>query len=373
MKELFSVFLKLGFIAFGGPAAHLAMMEDEIVHKRKWMDHQYFLDLIGITNLIPGPNSTQMVMQVGLHRNGIAGMLLAGSSFILPAALITGIFAYLYLKYGSVPAVEPFLEGIRPVVIAIILFALLRLGKKALNSIPLWIIGAIILGLYLVGIHEFMLIVISGVLGWLWMIINNNRLKELQLFSVAPLFLLKTTETIPHIGLGNLFWQFLKIGSILFGSGYVLVAYIEGSFVDELGWLTHQQLIDAIAVGQLTPGPVLTTSTFIGYVLSGIPGALVATIAIFLPSFFLVAAIKPFVEKIRTNKHLRAALDGINAGVVALMVGVCLELIYPNIQDWKYIILLISAIIILRFFKKTSVLLLVLYGSLAGYLLYQYL
>ena len=286
------LFIRLGFTAFGGPAAHIAMMEAEVVSRKKWMDRQTFLDLMGATNLIPGPNSTEMVMHVGLHKAGIWGMIVAGLSFILPAAGLTLLLAVFYVQYGSLPQVEPFLVGIQPAVLVIILGAIIKLGKKALKKPAFYLIGMGVMLAGLLGVNEVIAILCGGIIGMLGL-----RLAD-RLYS--PPFMILPLLSITQAGEGKIwpiFLSFLKIGAILFGSGYVLVAYLEGELVEKLGWLSQTQLLDAIAAGQFTPGPVLTTATFVGYQLAGYAGAAVATVGIFLPSFCFVVLLNPFIPQ----------------------------------------------------------------------------
>ncbi|MBN1260320.1 MAG: chromate efflux transporter, partial [Anaerolineae bacterium] len=283
LKEIVLLFARLGVTAFGGPAAHIAMMEDEVVAKRQWMTREHFLDLVGATNLIPGPNSTEMAIHCGYHYAGIPGLIASGTSFILPAALLTLVVAWAYAQFGALPAVEPFLTGIRPAVLAIILNAVFRLGKKALKRWELGVIGAGVVAAALLGTSEIIAILAGGIAGMFWLNIQRAQ-TEKRLGALVPLGLAglpplaHLAASTPPITLPGIFLSFLKIGAVLFGSGYVLVAYLEDELVHRLGWLTQPQLLDAIAAGQFTPGPVLTTSTFVGYQLQGIPGAIAATV-----------------------------------------------------------------------------------------------
>lgn len=258
LKEVALLFFKLGSIAFGGPAAHIAMMEDEVVKKRKWMPHQHFLDLVGATNLIPGPNSTEMTMHCGHERAGWKGLIVAGACFVFPAVVITMVFAWLYQQYGQLPKVEPFIYGIKPAVIAIILGAVYRLGKKALKNVELGILGALTLIACLLGVHEILALFACGFLGLVWHFIRNSKN---NLNSFTPLVLLQVTASASTL---KILWTFFKVGALLYGSGYVLFAYLDAELVNT-GLLTRQELIDAVAVGQFTPGPVLSTATFIGW------------------------------------------------------------------------------------------------------------
>ncbi|MBD3232803.1 MAG: chromate efflux transporter [candidate division Zixibacteria bacterium] len=379
-KQIAFLFLKLGFIAFGGPAAHIAMMEDEVVTKRKWMSQQHFLDLVGATNLIPGPNSTEMAIHCGFHRGGIPGLLVAGASFIFPAVLLTGALAYLYVNYGTVPEVEPFLFGIKPAVIIIILNAVYKLGKKAVKGWLLAVIGAGVLAVSLLGLNAIYSILSGGIVGMI-ILYSRDRFQASPMALISP-FLIKmksqspflipisVTATDSSVPLMKLFLIFLKVGAILFGSGYVLVAYLDAELVQSLGWLTANELIDAIAIGQFTPGPVLSTSTFIGYQINGIPGAIVATLGIFLPSFFFVAILNPLIPKLRQSKLASAFLDAVNVSAVAIMITATIHLGQEVMLDWRsWVIAALSAIVVFSF-KKLNSAYIVLGGAVIGYLLY---
>ena len=368
IKELFLLFFKMGWIAFGGPAAHIAMMEEEVVTKRKWMSTQEFLDLVGATNLIPGPNSTEMVMHCGYHRAGVPGLFVAGLSFLFPATLLTGLLAFFFVKYGTLPEFEPWVYGIRATVLIIILNALYKLGKKALKTKELYAIGAIVLVANFLGLNEIISIFFGGFLGLLWSAVKNRTKGNIK--SLLPFALLQTTAAgVTQISAGKIFLIFLKVGATLFGSGYVLVAYLDGALVQELGWLTKTQLLDAIAIGQFTPGPVLSTATFVGYQLMGIKGAILATIGIFLPSFLFVWLLNPLIPKIRKSKWASAFLDAVNVAAVAIMIAVMFQLSRDVFQDWRTIVLAISAAILVFGFKKTNPILIVVLGIIGGYLL----
>ncbi|WP_026710263.1 chromate efflux transporter [Flavobacterium filum] len=364
LKDIAKLFLKLGIIGFGGPAAHIAMMQQEVVVKRKWLSEQHFLDLIGATNLIPGPNSTEMTMHIGHEKGGWKGLIIAGLCFILPAVLITGILAWLYKTYGQLPEVAPFVYGIKPAIIAIILAAIFPLAKKSFKTIELTLIGMVVLIGSLFGLYEIYLMFGAGFLAlFLAYIRRNNSVTgfvPLSFLTLSPIPFLSATQT-------QLFWIFLKIGSILYGSGYVLFAFLDTELV-ATGLLTRQQLIDAIAVGQFTPGPVFSSVTFIGYQIDGLQGAIVATIGIFLPSFAFVALLNPLVKKMRNSKLFSSFLDAVNVASVAIIISVCIAMGTETITDWKTILIAVLSIVLLFNYKKLNSAFVVLGGSLLGYL-----
>jgi len=367
LKDIATLFLKLGSIGFGGPAAHIAMMQDEVVIKRKWLTEQHFLDLIGATNLIPGPNSTEMAIHIGHEKGGWKGLIVAGLCFILPAVFITGVFAYLYKQYGQIPEVQPFIYGIKPAIIAIILAAIFPLAKKSLKSTTLILIGLLVLLGSLFNINEIYLMFGAGFLALFLAYLRNK--KQNNSISFLPLTLLQITNTtVLSATNANLFWIFLKIGAILYGSGYVLFAFLDTELV-ATGLLTRQQLIDAIAVGQFTPGPVFSSVTFIGYQINGLAGAIFSTIAIFLPSFVFVALLNPFVKKMRNSKLFSAFLDAVNVASVAIIIAICFEMGKETITDWRTILIAVLSIVITFGYKKLNSAFVVLGGSLIGYLL----
>jgi chromate transporter len=332
LRTLAWVFFRLGAIGFGGPAAHLAMMEEETVKRRKWLTHEQFLDLLGATNLIPGPNSTEMAIHVGYVKADWRGLAVAGMSFIFPAVAITLFFAYLYVHFGTVPQLASFMLGIRTGIIAVILAAAIRLSRPMLKNRSLVTIGLAVTILNLFHFDEIALLFGAGLFGMAWE--NRHRLRQIvsSLFAVnmpsiiAVLFSAVGNESAIPVTWFGLGLFFLKIGAILYGSGYVLVAFLQGSLVDQYHWLTQQQLLDAIAIGQFTPGPLLSTATFIGYVLLGLPGAAVATIGVFLPSFIFVLLSSPLIPKLRGSAIARGFLNGVNAGALGLMLAVCISL-----------------------------------------------
>jgi chromate transporter len=362
LKEIAKLFFKLGCIAFGGPAAHIAMMEDEVVKKRKWMTKEHFLDLIGATNLIPGPNSTEMTMHCGYERGGWKGLFVAGICFIFPAVVITAFFAFLYVEYGQLPNVEPFIYGIKPAVIAIILMAAYRLSKKAIKNTWLAVLGIMVLTASLFGLNEFAALFGSGFIGLLAYYAAKRTNKTLVL---APLVLLELSK----VGSLKIFLTFLKIGAILYGSGYVLFAFLNTELV-EAGWLTSQELIDAVAVGQFTPGPVLSTATFIGWQLNGASGAIAATVGIFLPSFLFVLILNPLIKKMRSSKPIGAVLDAVNVAAVALIIAVCIEMGKATLLEWRTIVIVVLSLIVVFIFKKLNSAYIVLGSSILGYFLH---
>lgn len=363
LGEVAKLFFKLGCIAFGGPAAHIAMMEDEVVKKRKWMTQAHFLDVMGATNLIPGPNSTEMTMHCGYERAGWKGLFVAGFCFIFPAVVITSIFAWLYQKYGQLPQVEPFIYGIKPAVIAIIAMAAYKLGKKAVKNLALAVLGLVAIVVCLYGINEIVVLFGCGVLGLLIYVTKANKS---SLTSFAPFLLFQSMEMTKMENL-KIGLSFLKVGAILYGSGYVLFAFLDSELVQN-GWLTRQQLLDAVAVGQITPGPVLTTATFIGWQLNGISGALFATIGIFLPAFLFVLLLNPLIPKMRKSKLVSGFLDGVNIAAVALIIAVCLEMGRDTLLDWRTTAIAIASFVLIFVSKKVNSAFIVLGGALVGYL-----
>ncbi|MFT4577041.1 MAG: chromate transporter [Polaribacter sp.] len=358
LKEIASLFFKLGSIAFGGPAAHIAMMQDEVVQKRKWISQQHFLDLIGATNLIPGPNSTEMTMHCGHERGGWKGMLVAGISFIFPAVVITMLFAWMYVEYGQLPEVAPFIYGIKPAVIAIIIAAVYKLGSKALKTKTLGVLGVFTLVATFFGLNEIVALFSCGAVGLGLFIIQNSKTKTL---SFAPLLLLNASSL-------KVLFIFLKVGALLYGSGYVLFAFLDAELV-ATGLLTRQELIDAIAVGQFTPGPVLSTATFIGWQLNGFWGALAATIGIFLPSFVFVSILNPLMPRLRKSNYIAALLDAVNIGAVAVILAVCIDMGKEAITDWKTTSIAVLSLLVVFGFKKLNSAFIVLGASVLGFLL----
>jgi chromate transporter len=335
LGELAAVFLKLGTISFGGPAAHIALMRVELVERRQWLTDQAFLDLVGATNLIPGPNSTEMAIHIGYLRAGWAGLLVAGACFIGPAAIIVGLLAWLYVRSGSLPAVQAVFYGIKPVVVAIVAMALWKLARTAVKSTWLALLGiAAAIGV-VIGVHELLVLAVCGAIAGL---ASGSRPSASPapalVIPIDPAALvLPAAAAATAVTLSELFLVFAKAGAFLFGSGYVLVAFLRADLVERLHWLTEAQLLDAVAVGQFTPGPVFTTATFIGYVLGGTPGAIVATVAIFLPAFVYVALSGPLVPRLRRSPIAGGVLDGVNVASLALMAVVTFQIGRASVID----------------------------------------
>ncbi len=355
LMEVAGLFLRLGFTAFGGPAAHIGMMHDEVVVRRKWLDDQRFLDLLGATNLIPGPNSTEMVIHLSYLRAGWAGLVVGGACFILPAMGIVMALAWAYVRFGSTAEAGWLLYGVKPVVIAIIAKALWDLGKKAVKGPLTAVVGLAVLGLYFAGVNILILLLLGGTVVMILQNIRRLRGVSLPGFWMPLAGLAAPAAAAAAFSLPVLFLTFLKIGAVLYGSGYVLLAFLRADFVARLGWLTDQQLIDAIAIGQVTPGPVFTTATFIGFVLGGVPGALLATLGIFLPSFFFVAISNPLIPRLRESPWAGALLDGVNVAALGLMAAVTWQLGWASLIDPLTVIIgLASAILLVRYKVNTT-------------------
>ena len=389
LTELAVVFLRLGLTSFGGPAAHTAMMEDELVARRRWLTHEHFLDLVGATNLIPGPNSTEMTMHIGLDRAGGWGMLVAGTSFVLPAALITGFLASLYVRYGALPQVEQLLAGVRPVVLVIILTAIVRLGQKAAKSWQLVLIALAVAAATWFGFNEIVALFLGGLAGMVWLRGREGLADRRGLVKALSLVLTlvtvaggvvyvagnvttlwpQTVQQAPgQVPLWQLGLYFLFIGSVLYGSGYVLFALLQGGPVETLGWLTSPQLVDAVAVGQVTPGPLFSAATFIGYLVAGWQGAVVATVAIFLPGFVFVVALNPLVPRMRASPWMSSFLDAINASAIGLMAIVLVQMSRSALTSWQAVLIAIVAAIVLWRWKVNSAWL-IAGGGLTGWFL----
>jgi len=369
LLDVTGLFLKLGTISFGGPAAHIALMEQEVVRKRGWLDREHFLDLLAATNLVPGPNATEMVIHIGYVHAGWLGFIAAGAAFIFPAFVISLALSWIYVRFGALPEGKALFYGINPVVMAIILVATYRLGKTALKGRAQILLGALAFAAALLGVNEVLILLTAGVIGMLlyappiWLKRVSLMAMVLPLTPLLPVVSKSWTWLDNRLVLLGLF--FLKVGSLLFGSGMVLFAFIQRDVVNHYGWLSHQQLIDAIAVGQMTPGPVLSSATFIGYLVSGWPGAMIATAAVFLPSFVIVALIGPVISRLRQSRIAQAFLKGVNAAVVALIFSVSLALFRSAIIDgWTVIILVVGLVALLRF--RVDSLWLVLGGAFLG-------
>jgi chromate transporter len=331
LREVVLVFLTLGLIGFGGPAAHIALMREELVRRRGWLDDQRFVDLMGVTNLIPGPNSTELAIYLGYERAKWRGLIAAGLCFILPAVALVLAVAWLYARYGTTPTFSRLLYGVRPVVLAIIMMALVALVRTVVKSPLIAVVAVAILGGYLLGLDAVFLLLLGGAATMLVRL--GREMLGARRHGLPPLLTLPLFADPDATQLGRLFLTFLKVGAVLYGSGYVLLAFLEEDFVDRLGWLTQDQLLDAVSIGQVTPGPLFSTATFVGYVVAGLPGAAVATIGIFLPSFILVGLLIRLVDKIRERTWSSAFLDGVNAASVALMAGVTVVLAKDAVVD----------------------------------------
>lgn len=405
LVEIGWLFLKIGTIGFGGPAAFYAMMEDETVKRRGWLTRQHFVDLLGATNLIPGPNAAEMAMHIGYLRGGARGLIVAGLGFILPAAIVTSVFAWLYVQHGQRPEIAPVIDGIKPAVLAIIFSAGWRLGKKAINGWIVGFVGAAVLVASMYDVRAVPALLCGSLIGTMWLLLTRrsdgggkSALKMLLAATVggsaagtarvayaAPLGPLAavTAATGSTVSLLKIGLFFLKVGAVLYGTGYVLFAYLQGGLVDQYGWLTEDQLLDAIAIGQFTPGPIVCTATFIGYILMadggdhmmGLAGAAVATAGIFLPSFVLVAITNPIIPKLRKYRWTAAFLDAVNAASMGLMAAVTIKLAWsvflPRSEDdlltfnWQALVIAVLAgVVLLRW--RVSAVWLVLGGAAAG-------
>ncbi len=368
LLEVAQFFVRLGFTAFGGPAAHIGMLYHEVVTRRRWLTEQHFLDLLGATNLIPGPNSTEMCLHIGYARAGLAGLMVAGLGFITPAVLIVLALAWAYVQYGTTPTATWLLYGVQPVVMAVVAQALWGLGQKALKGPLTTGISVAALGLYFFNANVVAVMLAGGVA-----VMAATHLPKIRRLNAVTLLPPLAGLGIPALAaapfsLIGLFGVFFKVGLTLYGSGYVLLAYLQADLVQRLGWLSERQLLDAIAIGQVTPGPLFTTATFIGYVLGGVPGALAATIGIFLPSFIFVLISNPIIPKIRNSLWAGSLLDGINAAAVGLMAAVTLQLGQTALQDPFTMALALAAAVLLFRFRVNSTWL-IAGGAAAGALL----
>ena len=392
LRDLAVLFLKLGAISFGGPAAHIALIEAEIVRRRQWVTRQQFLDMVGAANLIPGPTSTELAINVGFARAGWMGLIVAGASFILPAALITGSFAWAYVRFGALPQTASVLAGIKAAVIAVIAIAILRLGKTAVKDVGFAALGGLSLTAFFLNLNPIAILFGGGMVGMLarrlmlpratalfsWpMLLRRLFVSDAasgpwtRLLRSPGAFAIVLGAAAPvatRPSLRSIALFFLKVGAVLYGGGYVLLAFLEQGLVRQNAWLTHQQLLDAVAIGQFTPGPVLSTATFIGYILGGVPGAAVATVAIFLPSFFYVALLAPILFSLRQSAWMAAFLDSVNVCAVALMAGVTFRLGVAALRTWPSWVIAATALgVLLRW--KVNPAWVVLGGGLVGLLL----
>jgi chromate transporter len=370
LGELAVVFLKLGVLGFGGPAAHVALMEDELVRRRGWLTRERFLDLLGAANLVPGPNSTELAIHIGRERGGWRGLAVAGTCFIAPAFAIVLGCAWVYVRYGTVPAARGLLYGVKPVMIAVVLQAVWGLGRTAIRTSSSALVGSVCLGAALLGVHELAVLLAAGtaLAARAGLRARSGGASAFVLVPIAAsgsVTVASASLPAASVGLVPLSLVFLKTGSILFGSGYVLLAYLRADLVHRLGWLSDAQLLDAIAVGQLTPGPVLTTATFVGYILAGVPGATVATVGIFLPAFVFVALSGPLVPLLRRSSAAGGFLDGVNVASLALMAVVGLALARAAVVDWPSALLAaVAAALLLG--RRVSAAWLVPAGAIAG-------
>src|SRR5579863_4560311 len=379
LRELAWLFLRLGTVAFGGPAAHIAMMEDEVVRRRGWISHETFLDMVGACNLIPGPNSTEMALHIGHRRAGFSGLAVAGACFIVPAVAITILVASAYVRFGSMPQVAGALYGIKPVIIAVVVQALWRLWPSAARTRLLIAVTIAATAAALLGFDEIAILFAAGIITIGAALLANPPRPRRGIAAasivaapaapavtsaVAGAATVAATAAAPF-SLGAMFLIFVKIGAVLFGSGYVLIAFLQADFVDRLHWLTRAQLLDAVAVGQFTPGPVFCTATFIGYLLGATTGALIATVGIFLPAFFFVAISGPLLPRLRQSQIAGAFLDGVNAASLALMIAVTWDLGREAIIDATTVVLAILGAVALIRFRLNSVWLIIA-GGIVG-------
>ncbi len=374
LRELAVLFLRLGTLSMGGPAAHIAMMEDEVVRRRRWMTHERFLDMLGVCNLIPGPNSTEMAIHVGQLRAGFAGLVVAGACFIMPAAAIVLAIAWMYVRFGTMPQAVGLLYGIKPVIIAVVLQALWGLGRTAIKTRMLAALAIVSLAASLLDVNDMIVLLGGGIVMIAIRAFEDPAGARATLAAIptaaaratgAKGAALAATMVAVPFSLVTLFLFFLKVGAVLFGSGYVLLAFLRTDLVDRLRWLTEAQLLDAVAVGQITPGPVFTTATFIGYLLGGFRGAVVATVGIFLPSFFFVSISGPLIPHLRRSPLAGAFLDGVNVGAWALMAAVTVFLTRAAIVDVTSLVLAaVSAFLLIRYRLNSAWL--VLGGGLVG-------
>lgn len=353
LGEVAAVFLRLGSTAFGGPAAALAMMRQEIVLKRQWLDEDEFLDLWGISNLVPGPNATELAIHIGYRYAGWPGLILAGVCYIIPAMVIVLALAWAYVRFGTLPELTGVLYGIKPVVVAILTWALFGMLKPRWRNLPGLGIAIAVLVAYLLGVSPLILLLAGGGAMWLYHLLFSRQGPPLMALTAIPFTLRRVVSLRPLVpfNLWRLFWVFLKAGSLMYGSGYVLLAFIQDDLVNRLGWLSQSQLVDAIAVGQVTPGPLATTATFVGYLTGGVPAALLATLAMFLPGFLFVLITHPLLKKIQQSSQWRRVLDGVNFAALGLMAGVSAEVARAALVDPVTIGVALAALVLLGRFN----------------------
>jgi chromate transporter len=356
LYEIAAVSFKLGCIGFGGIAGMVSLIENEIVTKRRWISPEHYMDVVGAANIVPGPNSVEIIMHCAHYRGGKPGLIWGGLSYILPATLLCLLWACLYSRYGHLPSVQPFIVGIRPAVTAIIIATVFRLSKTAFKTVPIIVISSLVLVGSLLGMNEVILLFAAGILGTLYL--NGKRF-----YSLFPFPLIFVNNP------GKLFFIFLKIGAILYGSGYVLFAYLDDALVQRNHWLTKQQLTDAIAIGQITPGPILSSATFAGYLINGTTGALLATIGIFLPSFFIAFFLHRFLSFIDRHSMLRTFLNIVNGASVALIAAVGIHMLSIAVTEWKSAVILLLCLSAILLVQKMNTVWLIFFGSIAGYCL----
>ncbi|HLZ13864.1 MAG TPA: chromate efflux transporter [Candidatus Acidoferrum sp.] len=364
-KEIATAFLRLGFTGFGGAAAHIAMMEQEFVQRRKWLTREDFVDRVGAVSLLPGPSSTELAIYLGELRGGLAGLMIAGCCFILPSAVLVGTLAWIYQKYGSAPQIGALLNGVKPVVVALIVQAVWSLGRVALRSKELAFLAMVVLGLAATNVSAVALLIGTGVA---WMVAERFAGKQAAAKSAGGIFLQGGTAVAGSVSLptvAGVFLYFLKVGAVLFGSGYVLLAVLRADLVEKLHWLTEKQLLDAIAVSQGTPGPFFTVATFVGYVIAGWKGAVLATVGMFLPAFLFVAVTAKYLPKLRESPMAGAFLDGVNAAAVALMAFVGWQFARETLLSAIPIAMALVAVVLVMRFRVNSAWL-VLGGALVG-------
>lgn len=359
------LFLKIGVTGFGGPAVHIALMQEEVVQKRAWMTQEHFLDLVGATNLIPGPNSTEMTMHIGHERAGWKGLVVAGICFIVPAVFITAFFAWLYQQYGQLPRVQPFMYGIKPAILAVVFSLMIGLGSKALKSFELGVIGLLAVVAVLLRANEIVVLFVGGMAGIVLYLLKNGGRSANGIF---PFVLLQIPNANVNLSDLKLFLIFLKIGSILYGSGYVLFAFLDAELVSN-GLVSKQQLADAIAVGQFTPGPVFSSATFIGWQIGGAAGAIAATLGIFLPSFLFVALLNPLLPRLRKSRMMSAFLDTVNVVSIAIILSVIVEIGKVSVLDWRTALIAIVSFAVSFWFKRINTALVIFGGAIFGYVL----